>query len=105
MSIKTTSSIKRYIKHQQIYLFRFYKYLQALDFLQKSDVIEGFLLSETIASIKLEPILLYLETYYIGKLVKFSSSVRDKPNFPIPTWNLYQRVKDDKPRATNSVEA
>ena len=83
----------------------FYKYLQALAFLPESDVIEGFLFIKIKASIKLEPILLYLETYYIGKLVKFSRSVRDKPNFPIPTWNLYQRVLDEKPRATNSVEA
>jgi hypothetical protein len=54
---------------------------------------------------KFKPILDYLEIYYIGQQVPLSRTIRKTPTFPIPTWNLYQRVLDDKPRVTNSVEA
>jgi len=38
----------------------------------------------------LQPILDWLETYYIRMLRR--EGVRRTPVFPIPTWNLYYRV-------------
>lgn len=38
----------------------------------------------------LQPILDWLETNYIGLLRR--EGVRRIPSFPIPTWNLYNRV-------------
>ena len=97
---------KNLIDYAQEDEFRlYYKLMQALAFLPEEHVIEGFLLLKEASPIKFTPILDYLETYYIGKLIEFSRTIRVIPTFPIPTWNLYQRVKDDKPRVTNSVEA
>jgi hypothetical protein len=79
--------------------------MQALAFVPEDDVIEGFLFLQSSSPDKFKPILEYLEVYYIGQLVPLSRTIRQIPTFPIPTLNLYQRVLDDKPRATNSVEA
>lgn len=39
---------------------------------------------------ELQPLLDWLEIYYIGSLRR--EGVRRTPSFPIPTWNLYNRV-------------
>lgn len=39
---------------------------------------------------QLQPILDWMETYYIGALRRVG--VRRTPSFPIPIWNLYHRV-------------
>jgi hypothetical protein len=82
-----------------------YKYMQALAFLPEDDVIDSFILVQQKSGEKFKPILDYLEDYYIGKLVTNSRSVRKEPMFPIPCWNLYNRILTDKARSTNSVEA
>jgi hypothetical protein len=83
----------------------YYKLMQALAFVPEDDVVEAFLLLRTSSPAKFKPILEYLEVYYIGKLVPLSRTLRQTPTFPISTWNLYQRILDDKPRVTNSVES
>ena len=82
-----------------------YKYIQALAFVPEDDVLEAFLLLKDKSDAKFSPIIDYVEKYYIGKLVENSRTVRHVPNFPIPTWNLFNRILSDKPRATNSFEA
>ena len=39
-----------------------------------------------------------------GKLKRNSVSVRQKARFPIPSWNLFDRVKNRKPLTNNNVE-
>jgi len=67
--------------------------ITALAFVPPEDVPEYFEnLSMAIEIIfpSLQPILDWLETYYIGMLRR--EGVRRTPAFPIPTWNLYNRV-------------
>jgi hypothetical protein len=83
----------------------YYILMQALAFVPEDDVIKAFLILQTSSPAKFKPILEYLEVYYIGKLVPLSLTIRHIPCFPISSWNLYQRILDDKPRVTNSVES
>ena len=79
-----------------------------IDLKKKIDLsllIEAFLLLQSSSPVKFKRILEDLEVYYIGQLVPLSRTVRQTPTFPISTWNLYQRILDDKPRVTNSVES
>ena len=80
-----------------------YKMMQSLCFLPKDDVIEGFLVLSSVAVNRLRPLLEYLEKYYIGQ--KNSNSQRKVPLFPIPMWNLYERVLNGDPRTNNNVES
>jgi len=65
----------------------------ALAFVPPENVVQSFEeLSEELERVEptLQPILDWLETYYIGILRR--EGVRRVPAFPIPTWNLYNRV-------------
>ena len=97
---------KNLIDYAQDDEFRlYYKLMQGLAFVPEIDVLEAFLILQQSSPSKFTEIQEYLEVYYIGKLVPLSRTIREKPTFPIPTWNLYQRVLDNKPRTTNSVES
>ena len=53
-----------------------------------------------------ERILKNFEKNYIrGPFKKDSRTEREKVKFPIPLWNMYERVKEDKPRTNNCVES
>lgn len=67
--------------------------ITALAFVPPEDVATRFeQLSEELEATypRLQPILDWLETFYIGMLRR--EGVRRSPVFPIPTWNLYNRV-------------
>lgn len=97
-------SIKNCNKYLTLYyLFRDYRnnadfnlsarMITALAFVPPEDVANRFeQLSEELETSfpSLQPILDWLETYYIGMLRRVG--VRRLPVFPIPTWNLHNRV-------------
>ncbi|KAL5246077.1 hypothetical protein ACI65C_013485 [Semiaphis heraclei] len=67
--------------------------ITALAFVPPENVVESFeMLSEELEQVEptLQPILDWLEMYYIGILR--IEGVRRVPTFPIETWNLYNRV-------------
>jgi len=67
--------------------------ITALAFVPSEDVATRFeKLSEELETLypALQPIFDWLETFYIGILRR--EGVRRAPVFPIPTWNLYNRV-------------
>lgn len=67
--------------------------ITALAFVPPEDVATRFeQLSEELETSypSLQPIWDWLETFYIGMLRR--EGVRRSPVFPIPTWNLYNRV-------------
>jgi len=67
--------------------------ITALAFVSPEDVAAYFeILSVEIEAVfpSLQPILDWLESYYIGMLRR--EGVRRIPAFPITTWNLYNRV-------------
>lgn len=67
--------------------------ITALAFVPPVNVVESFeMLSEELERVEptLQPILDWLEMYYIGILRR--EGVRRVPAFPIDTWNLYNRV-------------
>jgi len=67
--------------------------ITALAFVPPEDVAAYFeILSIEIEAVfpSLQPILDWLESHYIGMLRR--EGVRRIPAFPIPTWNLYNRV-------------
>jgi len=78
----------------------------ALAFVSPENVVQSFEeLSEELERVEptLQPILDWLETYYIGILRR--EGVRRVPAFPIPTWNLYNRVLADQMKTNNIAEA
>jgi len=67
--------------------------ITALAFVPPDNVIQSFEdLSVELERVEptLQPILDWLEIYYIGILRR--EGLRRVPAFPIPTWNLYNRV-------------
>jgi len=67
--------------------------ITALSFVPPENVVACFEeLSEEFGQVEptLQPILDWLEMYYIGVLRR--EGFRRVPVFPIPTWNLYNRV-------------
>ena len=81
-----------------------FKKMQALAFLPVKDTVEGFEILKNSCPPSFNPLLVYLENNYIGKLKKNSLSFRVEPRFPIETWNLHNRVKKNLPRTNNNVE-
>ena len=67
----------------------YYKLMQGLAFVPEIDVVEEFLMLQQSSPAKFSEKPDYLEVYYIGKIVPLSRKIREKPTFPIPTWNLY----------------
>ena len=67
--------------------------ITALTFVPPVNVVESFeTLSEELERVEptLQPILDWLEMYYIGILRR--EGMRRVPAFPIETWNLYNRA-------------
>ncbi|CAF0877868.1 unnamed protein product, partial [Brachionus calyciflorus] len=86
--------------------FRYsFKLVQALAFLPVKDVIEGFKLIQKQCPESFEPILIYFEQVYIGKLKPNSKSHRVVPRYPIELWSVFERVKQKLPRTNNNVES
>ncbi|CAI6362996.1 unnamed protein product [Macrosiphum euphorbiae] len=80
--------------------------ITALAFVPPEDVATRFeQLSEELETLypALQPILDWLETFYIGILRR--EGVRRSPVFPIPTWNLYNRVLAQQMKTNNISEA
>ena len=79
--------------------------MKALPFVPIKDIIVAF---EEICSAvpdSFVPILSYFEEHYIGKIENEKKKLRRVPFFPIPLWNVYNRVIAGLPRTNNSVEA
>ena len=79
---------------------------QSLSFLPINNVIDGFLIIKQYAEQNCEKYLFflsYIEEYYIGVLDK-TNQIRKKPAFPIETWNIHDRILNNKPRSSNNVE-
>ena len=74
--------------------FRFsFKMMQALAYIPVDDVVSGFEYLTSQAPPRYGIILKWLENNYIGKLKPNSRTSRIEPRFPIPMWNLHDRVK------------
>jgi hypothetical protein len=109
------SNIWKHIQNEKLvalynfdFKFRsFFRYLKALCFLPVKLVVEGFELLKNLCTEKckhFKPILDYFENYYIGVKCK-NKSKREKPMFPIITWNVYRRVTEGRGRADAEIEA
>jgi hypothetical protein len=71
--------------------------ITSLAFVPPENVVNSFeMLSEELERVEptLQPILDWMEMYYIGILRR--EVVRRIPEFPIETWNLYNRVFTEK---------
>ena len=55
-------------------------------------------------SSEVEDFLSYVERVNIGRLNERTGR-RKQPLFPIPTWNVFQRIMNDEPTTNNSVES
>ncbi|XP_050540276.1 uncharacterized protein LOC126904915 [Daktulosphaira vitifoliae] len=78
----------------------------ALAFVPPKDVVGCFEELSEILEVtypRLQPILDWLETFYIGLLRR--EGVRRIPAFPIQTWNLYNRVNAGQMKTNNICEA
>ncbi|RNA44359.1 hypothetical protein BpHYR1_051270 [Brachionus plicatilis] len=82
-----------------------FKMVQALAFVPVNDVVQAYKIIEGQSNEKFKLILSYFEKCYIGRLKENSKSIRVVPRFPIPSWNLHERILSNLPRTTNSVEA
>ena len=75
--------------------------IAALAFVRDNDVNRYFgLLSQNIDN-DLDPVLDYVEEYYLGVLRR---GVFRRPRFPYTWWGVLDRVRDNLPRTNNSVE-
>ncbi|CAF0990529.1 unnamed protein product [Brachionus calyciflorus] len=102
IEIQTRGYIRTYALDEN---FRFsFKLLQSLAFLQVKDVVTGSKLIRDFSPESFSPILNYFERVYTGKLIPFSKTQRTLAQFPIETWNLYDRVKQRLSRTYNNVE-
>jgi hypothetical protein len=74
--------------------FRFsFKLTQALAYLPVDDVVTGFEYLTSQAPPKFGVLIKWLENNCIGKFKPNSRTSRVEPRFPIPMWNLHERVK------------
>jgi len=78
--------------------------IAAIAFLPTEDIIRGFeiLVYGEDYPDKLDPVVDYFESNYIGSISR--GRKRKRPNFQHSMWSQYQRVKNDLPRTTNSIE-
>ena len=76
--------------------------LMALAFVPPEDIVAVFEELEKNVDPCLEPVLDYLEDYYVGRRARVG---RKDPRFPISWWNVYNRTLHDQPRTNNSAEA
>ena len=75
-------------------------------FVPPKDVIKAFKEIKALGTSckKFDPMFTYFETFYIGKLVRKSETMRKVPVYPIKRWNVFSRVRDGKARTNNSQE-
>jgi hypothetical protein len=71
----------------------YFKLTQALAYLPVDDVVTGFEYLTSQAPPKFGVLIKWLENNYIGKFKPNSRTSRVEPRFPIPMWNLHERVK------------
>ncbi|CAF0985761.1 unnamed protein product [Brachionus calyciflorus] len=96
------NSLKEYSLNDK---FRYsFKLVQSLAFLPIQDVVTGFKLIQKQCPKSFEPILNYFESVYIGKLKPNSKTHRMVAQYPIETWNVFERVKRGLPRTNNNVD-
>jgi hypothetical protein len=97
--------VKDYAKDEIVR--KVFKYLKFLPFVPTQDVINAFKkirqLAETCT--KLKQMLVYFETFYIGKLIRGSTTVRKLPMYPIKQWNVVSRILNEKGKTNNSLES
>ena len=82
--------------------------MQAIAFLPKSDIVDGFLYLTEYVKTNCEQftrVLKYFERTYVGALVENSQTIRKAPRFAHDSWSLYERVLSNKPRTTNNIES
>ena len=86
-----------------------FKYIKFWPFVPITDVIPAFKKIKKFAAdskcTKFEPMLVYFEKFYIGKLVRGSDTVRRVPVYPIKMWNVVNRIKSNKDKSNNSLES
>ena len=96
-----------YINYMTNPIFKRCFYLsQALCFSPINDVIHGFSIVYEYASnncTEYLEFLDYIEKFYVGEK-DGNTGLKKIPFFPIETWNLYSRIKENKPRTNNTVE-
>jgi hypothetical protein len=68
-------------------------------------VVRAFNIVKQDACSEYQPIIQYLEKYYIGELVSSKRELRKVPHFPIPTWNVHDRTLERRARTQNNQEA
>jgi len=72
----------------------------ALSYIPLPDVIAAFEELSGNSPPELDPIIDYWEDNYIA----LRRNRRGNPRFPLPIWNVYNRILEDLPRTNNSVE-
>jgi len=77
--------------------------ITALAFVPPVDVIASFEELSDNSPVLLQPVLDYIEDYYIGRLTR--RGLRRQPLFPIELWNMYDRALNGQAKTTNAVEA
>ncbi|CAF1527946.1 unnamed protein product [Adineta ricciae] len=78
--------------------------LIALAFVPVDDVTQAYSSMIIDFDHDVDELLEYFEKTWVGQR-KTRGSRRTKPQFPIPLWNVYDRVIRDLPKSNNSVEA
>ena len=94
---------KKYLNNSNTRLS--FKKLKALCFVPTTEVIQAFKLIEKSSAPDFQPMIGYLEKWYIGKPKSNCPGVRLVPSYPITMWNCYQRVLNDEQRTNNSLES
>ena len=77
------------------------KMLLSLSYIPLPDVIAAFEELSGNSPAKQDPIIDFWEDNYIGRLRR---NRRGNSKFPLPIWNVYNRILEDLPRTNNSVE-
>ncbi|CAF1109324.1 unnamed protein product [Brachionus calyciflorus] len=101
--VQSYGLVEKYSSDKEFY--KAFQRLKALPFVPCDDVVDAFKVIKCNSPVEFNLMLEYFETYYIGKLKKNSKSVREEPMFAIETWNVYERIEKDLPRANNNLEA
>lgn len=101
--VQALSLVKLYAVDEEIR--KIFKFLQALAFVPKKDVIICLNHIKSNCPSKFMPMLNYFEKYYVGNLKKNSHSIRHVPLYPIDLWNIHDRIINSLPRTNNSLES
>ena len=81
--------------------------MSALAFCPPADVVDSWILLQEefpgVAPEREQRLIEYFDHYYVGDLDE--DGIRTIPMFPIPLWNVHERVLRNEPRSNNSAEA